>query len=615
SQVKIRGHRIEVGEIEGRLEEHPDLQEAVVVGREEVGGEQRLVAYYTIGEAEGQGERGGVRAQELRDYLSESLPEYMVPGGYVRLEKLPLRGNGKVDREALPAEEEEGYAVGGYESPEGEVETRVAGIWAEVLKVERVGRGDNFFTLGGASLLAVQVAARLRQGLGVEVGVDALFAWPVLRDFARVVESARQSRLRITRANQGELFPTVVRDLCAEAVLDANIAPVSQTPAATPAENIFLTGASGFLGCFLLADLLKRTQATVYCLVRSSTAEEGMARLSAKLKSFALWDAATLPRIVTVPGDLSKPLLGLSLEQFETTAGVIDAIYHSAAMVNAGYSYDLMKSANVLGTREIIRMACLGRRKVLHHISSLGVFPPFLYPGEVGPVTEEALLERWQELPDGYGQSKWVAERLVQAAGSRGVPFAIYRPCFISGSLQSGAGNASDFLSLFIMACLHLGCAPDPGMGTDDNKMGINMLPVDYMSRAILALSQREEVLGRSLNVMHEESMRFSDISDSLASWGRSYGFPMKKVSFESWWSQCNATEELKVLQIFFPEPTHKPAPQRARARGELKMDLETHRLLQAEGIHRPQMTQELMERYITYVAKGMNNRQLVATG
>jgi amino acid adenylation domain-containing protein len=180
SQVKIRSHRIEVGEIEEGLEEHAGIGEAVVVAREEAGGEKRLVAYYRV--VEGEGTELG--AEELRKYLSGKLAEYMVPAGYVRLEKLPRRGNGEVDRKALPAPEGEAYGVRGYEAPEGEIETAVAGIWREVLRVERVGRQDNFFALGGASLLAVQVIARLRQGLGVEVGVDALFAHPVLAAFA-----------------------------------------------------------------------------------------------------------------------------------------------------------------------------------------------------------------------------------------------------------------------------------------------------------------------------------------------------------------------------------------------------------------------------------------------
>ena len=122
-------------------------------------------------------------AEALRTHLSARLPEYMVPAAYVRLEKLPLTPNGKVDRKALPAPEGDAYVARGYEAPVGETETALAGIWAEVLKLERVGRHDNFFELGGHSLLAVRVIERLRQA-GLEADVRALFATPTLAELA-----------------------------------------------------------------------------------------------------------------------------------------------------------------------------------------------------------------------------------------------------------------------------------------------------------------------------------------------------------------------------------------------------------------------------------------------
>src|SRR5689334_10651662 len=112
----------------------------------------------------------------------------MVPGAYVRMERMPLTGNGKLDRKRLPAPEGDAYAAKRYEEPEGEMEKAIAGVWAEVLKVERVGRQDNFFNLGGHSLLAVKVIARLRQVLGVEVDLRDLFSRPVLSDFVRGME-------------------------------------------------------------------------------------------------------------------------------------------------------------------------------------------------------------------------------------------------------------------------------------------------------------------------------------------------------------------------------------------------------------------------------------------
>ncbi|WP_214477564.1 non-ribosomal peptide synthetase, partial [Mesorhizobium sp. dw_380] len=161
-QVKIRGFRIELGEIETRLGEHALVREAVVIAREDTPGDKRLVAYVVT-----RGEADADLAAMLRTYLGGLLPEYMVPAAYVVVEALPLSANGKLDRRALPAPEGGAYARGAYEPPRGEVEAILAGLWAELLGGERVGRQDSFFELGGHSLLAVKLLERLRRlGLG-----------------------------------------------------------------------------------------------------------------------------------------------------------------------------------------------------------------------------------------------------------------------------------------------------------------------------------------------------------------------------------------------------------------------------------------------------------------
>ncbi|MBB4636054.1 non-ribosomal peptide synthetase [Longimicrobium terrae] len=198
-QVKVRGYRIETGEIETRLTELPGVRAAVVMAREDTGGEKRLVAY-VVGDEVG--------ADALRTHLAGSLPGYMVPAAYVRLEEFPLTPNGKVDRKALPAPEGEAYTARAYEPPAGDVEEILAGIWAEVLGVERVGRRDQFFDLGGHSLLAVQVISRVRQALGVKVALGELFTRPVLAEFARGLETSARAELPpIERADREGRLP------------------------------------------------------------------------------------------------------------------------------------------------------------------------------------------------------------------------------------------------------------------------------------------------------------------------------------------------------------------------------------------------------------------------
>ena len=186
-QIKIRGFRIELEEIAAQLREHKEVQEAVVILREDTPGEKRLAVYYTISARDLQGRengnRGGIKPGELRAFLAERLPEYMVPTAYVRLERMPLTPNGKLDRKGLPAPEGDAFELRRYEPPRGETEEVLARIWAELLKLERVGRYDNFFELGGHSLLAVTAIERMRrQGLQVDVG--ALFATPTVAELA-----------------------------------------------------------------------------------------------------------------------------------------------------------------------------------------------------------------------------------------------------------------------------------------------------------------------------------------------------------------------------------------------------------------------------------------------
>jgi amino acid adenylation domain-containing protein len=179
-QVKIRGYRIEVGEIEATLLSHGGVDQAVVVAREDAPGDKRLVGYVV-------GVSGAVDASALRAHVQRSLPDYMVPSAFVALDALPLTANGKVDRKALPAPE--GHPeVGQYVAPRTPSEEVLIGIWCEVLRLERVGVHDNFFALGGHSLLGTRIIARLRDMLGVELPLRALFEAPTVEGMAERIE-------------------------------------------------------------------------------------------------------------------------------------------------------------------------------------------------------------------------------------------------------------------------------------------------------------------------------------------------------------------------------------------------------------------------------------------
>jgi acyl carrier protein len=175
--VKVRGFRIELGEIEAVLRRHEGVAGCVVMVREDAPGEQRLVAY-VVGEA---------RAEALRAHVRRSLPEYMVPAAFVVLDALPLSPNGKLDRKALPAPEY-GAAEETYVAPRTPVEEVLAGIWAEVLRLERVGVHDSFFDLGGHSLLIMRLLADVQATFNQEISIRTVFSMPTLEAMAGEIE-------------------------------------------------------------------------------------------------------------------------------------------------------------------------------------------------------------------------------------------------------------------------------------------------------------------------------------------------------------------------------------------------------------------------------------------
>ncbi|MGH7831114.1 MAG: phosphopantetheine-binding protein, partial [Candidatus Binatia bacterium] len=185
-QVKIRGFRIELGEIETALRDHTAIREAVVIAIENGPGSKRLVAYGVPDQ------EAAPTLSELRSFLKQKLPDYMVPSAFVFLEALPLTPNGKVDRKALPApDQSRPEQENPFVPPSTAEEKTIAEIWAQVLKVEHVGIHDNFFDLGGHSLLATQVISRLREAFSLELPLLSLFDQPTVAEFAHVVEQAK----------------------------------------------------------------------------------------------------------------------------------------------------------------------------------------------------------------------------------------------------------------------------------------------------------------------------------------------------------------------------------------------------------------------------------------
>lgn len=388
-----------------------------------------------------------------------------------------------------------------------------------------------------------------------------------------------------------------VTDLQAEAVLDPAIcAPMAPGQIATAPERIFMTGATGFLGAFLLHELLQQTQADIYCLVRAGNAAKSRQRLQETLASYGFGEDGRSTRLIPVMGDLAEPLFGLAAHEFHTLASSIDTIYHNGAFVNWLYPYQRLKPSNVLGTQEVLRLASQGRLKPVHYISSLIVFP-LLVDAEVKVIRENDSLDHGGVLYGGYTQSKWVAEKLVMIAQSRGIPVSIYRPALITGQSQTGVWNTDDVLCKVLKTAIEVGYAPE-GEGT------LNLIPVDYVSRAVVHISKQQEALGKTFHLANCQWVSWRQ----MVTWTRTLGYPLQPLPYHAWRAQILRRGRSQESTAYYLMPLFSMSLAEAgpdMAKSVLQFDAQnTRAALAGTSLVCPPIDRHMFEAYFAYFVR-----------
>lgn len=463
-QVKIRGFRVELGEVERQLATCEDVKEAAVMAREDVPGQKQLVAYATL-RSQSKATPGDLRAD-----LKSRLPEHMLPSAIVILEALPLTPSGKLNKRALPAPDASAYVRQRYEAPQGHEEQTLATIWEELLGLERVGRNDNFFEVGGHSLLVLKLLFKTNVALSCALQVPDVYRNPTVSELARYVREG---------AHQDEYV-----DLTREASLDASLVALRGNPR-VPEQTILLTGGTGFVGRFLLSQLMVDTKATLYCLVRARSPEHASFRLRTMLAKWDLWRDEWEPRIVAVPGDLRLPHLGIDPRTHELLSKVVDSIYHCGTSMNHLETYSMAKAANVEAVRGLLRLATSEKPKLLNYISTLGIFAQS-FGGESRVVNEASSIDNEKHLGSrGYAASKWVGEKLAMLASQRGIPCNIFRLGLAWADSRRGRYDELQRGYRTLKSCLL------SGYGIENFRYNWPPMPVDYASRAIVFLARR----------------------------------------------------------------------------------------------------------------------------
>ena len=538
-QLKVRGFRVEPGEIESVLAGHPDIGRVAVVATGPGPGGARLAAYYTLTRAAAAGDDAHrpPSAAALRRFLRARLPGYMIPAAFVAVDRMPLTADGRPATAALqrPRTPPPGHDEGERPTP---LQAGMSYLWADLLKKDQVGLDDDFFALGGDSLLAAVMLAHTRVMFGISPHdvrplTRSLLRDPTLRGFAQATQDARAGGLardgaeaRVDFAREAELgVPALL-----------HVVPPSPPPDWRRPLEVLLTGSTGFLGAHLLRELLATTSARVWCLVRARDASHALERIT---DSAARYELGDLPadRVVPLPGDLASPRLGLSPGEFRELARSTDVIYHVGATVNFIYPYEELRAANVAGTREVIRLASRDRRIPVHFVSTTAVLASLGVMG-AREVTEDTPLAHADRLRVGYVETKFVAEELLRNAGRTGLPVAIYRPLDIVGSRRTGAWNTATEMCALIRFITDTGLAPDIDLPLD-------FVPADTCAAAIRHISALDGATGRTYHLASPRYALLGSLVDRL----RAHGYPVREIPFGAWVSE--------LLQFSARNPSH----------------------------------------------------------
>ncbi|OWF45614.1 uncharacterized protein LOC110456801 [Mizuhopecten yessoensis] len=557
--IKIRGQRVDLSEIEQVLIQHTKVEIAVAVAHRCANSNEVSIAAYVA--------PSFVYLSELREYLTKALPKYMIPTFIKKIEvaDFPMTLNGKIDRKRLQKDESvhDQKKLGGG-SHLNKTQLTIAKLWCAILKLNEsiihdFHRQTSFSELGGTSLQLVLLQRTLENKLHVQLSFTEIGMADTIEEFSEVVKRKKDMLRRCTQnesSDPGDLRQKIIQD----SLLDPLIIPqharrgsvkfshfsafVQKCSLKYP-RNALMSGVTGFLGAYLLSELLEQTNAHVCCMVRESTEARGLGRIIENLRKYNLWKVEYGSRIAVVISDLSQENLGIAPDIYTALCNVIDVVFMNAAKMNFNTGYTDHKVANVDSTKEFIKFAVTGTQKYIFSTSSLSVF---LFPNSSSGTTsinrmcyETEFCDDPCTLEGGYGKSKWASEKLILQALEFLPGGAIFRPARISGSSVDGAGPRNDLFASTLIGMAQLGSFPDMDFPYD-------LTPVDFVAKAMVEISLRIcNESGHHEQVYHlfnSQTIPFRDIFK---------GMGLKPLPLEQWRQELREASDDKVLIPFTP--------------------------------------------------------------
>ncbi|MFS1511560.1 amino acid adenylation domain-containing protein [Chengkuizengella sp. SCS-71B] len=511
SQIKIRGFRVEIGEIEDSISRHEKVQDIAVIVKSNGNKGKVLIAYYTTTN------KIPISVSKLKEFLSDSIPQYMIPHHICFLKEIPISPTGKIDRKVLNSFDFHDYLEDNKDmvAPTTSIEKKVWRAWRNGLDIEDISITDHFFEIGGDSLSIMQILVILKPDFP-NIKISDFYQYPTIQELSNRIEETRNGEILLDQYDNNKEIRHLIpypETLQGE---DISLEGVSTT------QDILLTGATGYLGSHILYNFLKNSSARLYCLLRDGD----KSRLTSVLNSY--FDDITnhdIQRIQVIKGDLSKPRLALNESEYAYLRRIINNVVHCGAEVKHHGDHEHFNKANVMSTVMLLDLIQLSPNVQFHYISTLGIPEDLALSGRynIFPFDPTIVLENV------YTNSKLKSEIQVNMR-SNNIPSAIYRMGnlvgnSINGKFQVNINNNAFYRML--KAMMLLGKAPKANWYVD-------LTPIDYASKYIVRSIEKGESINKLLHVCNPIHITYNQMVEYLVDYGYNIQL-LEKEEYSRW--------------------------------------------------------------------------------